>query len=327
MTESVPTRGSLRSRSAALVSSATLRQVSAVLPPERAWGLWASRRIVAGVMDAFGPSLAGTHIEHIDVRHDGRRVVGEWVRAPGVSTSRGVIYFVHGSGFVLCSPRTHRRLASWLSRLTEMPVFTIDYRLAPRHRFPTASDDVRAGWTWLTSQVPTNRVVIAGDSAGGHLSVDLLLQPDVAARGPAALVLFSPLMDLTFELASAREVLRPDPVIRVADAARLVRLYSTGVAPTHRGLRLDVAGGPTLPPTLIQAGGAEMLLADARHLAADIRTGGGRCTLQVWPDQVHVFQALPRLTPEAAKAMAYAARFIDSALSDNTIENVTGKAG
>jgi monoterpene epsilon-lactone hydrolase len=327
MTESVPTRGSLRSRSAALVSSATLRQLSAVLPPEQAWGLWASRRIVAGIMDAFGPSLAGTRIEHIDVHHDGRRVVGEWVRAPGVSTSRGVIYFVHGSGFVLCSPRTHRRLASWLSRLAGLPVFTVDYRLAPRHRFPTASDDVRAGWMWLTSQLPANRIVIAGDSAGGHLSIDLLLQPDVAARGPAALVLFSPLMDLTFELARTREVLRRDPVIRVADAARLVRLYSTGVDPTHRRLRLDVAGGPTLPPTLIQAGGAEMLLADARHLAADIRTAGGRCTLQVWPDQVHVFQALPRLTPEAAKAMAYAAKFIDSALHDNSIENVTGKAG
>lgn len=278
-------------------------------------------------MEAFGPSLAGTRIEHIDVHHDGRRVVGEWVRAPGVSTSRGVIYFVHGSGFALCSPRTHRRLASWLSRLTGLPVFTIDYRLAPRHRFPTASDDVRAGWSWLTAQVPADRVVIAGDSAGGHLSVDLLLQPDVAARGPAALVLFSPLIDLTLELARAREVLRRDPAIRAADAARLVRLYSTGVDPTHRRLRLNVAGGPSLPPTLIQAGGAEMLVADARHLAADIRSGGGRCTLRVWPDQVHVFQALPRLTPEAAKAMAQAAQFIDTALRDNHIENVTGKAG
>jgi acetyl esterase/lipase len=88
-----------------------------------------------------------------------------------------------------------------------------------------------------------------------------------------------------------------------------------------------VASGPSLPPTLIQAGGAEMLVADARHLAADIRTGGGRCTLQVWPDQVHVFQALPRLTPEAAKAMAQAAKFIDTALRDNNVENVTGKAG
>ena len=282
-----------------------MRQVSAVLPPEQVWGLWASRRIVAGIMDAFGPSLAGTRVEHIDVHHDGRRVVGEWVRGPGVSTSRGAIYFVHGSGFALCSPRTHRRLASWLSRLTGLPVFTVDYRLAPRHRFPTAADDVRAGWTWLTAQMPAERIVIAGDSAGGHLSVDLLLRPDVAANGPAALVLFSPLIDLTLELARAREDLRRDPAIRAADAARLVRLYSTGVDPNHRRLTLDVAGGPSLPPTLIQAGGAEMLLTDARHLAADIRTGGGRCTLQVWPDQVHVFQALPRLTPEAAKAMAH----------------------
>src|ERR1700735_545285 len=304
MTESVPTRGSLRSRSAALVSMTTLRQVSAVLPPEQAWGLWLSRQIVSGIMDAFGPSLAGTRTESIDVHHDGRRVVGERVRAPGVPTRAGAIYFVHGSGFALCSPRTHRRLTSWLSRLTGLPVFAVDYRLAPRHRFPTAADDVRAGWDWLTRQGAPDRVVIAGDSAGGHLSVDLLLQPDVAANGPAALALFSPLIDLTLELARAREDLRRDPAIRADDA-----------------------GGPRLPPTLIQAGGAEMLLTDARHLAADIRAGGGRCTLQVWPDQVHVFQALPRLSPEAVKAMKHVARFIDTSMRDNDIEAISGKAG
>src|SRR6201995_3717620 len=194
MTESVPTRGSLRSRSAALLSMATLRQVSAVLPPEQPWGLWASRRIVSGIMDAFGPSLVGARIESVDVHHDGRRVVGEWVRAPGVPPVAGAIYFVHGSGFALCSPRTHRRLTSWLSRLTGLPVCAVDYRLAPRHRFPSPADDVRAGWDWLTSQVPPNRVVIAGDSAGGHLSVDLLLQPDVAAHRPGARPAVSPLV-------------------------------------------------------------------------------------------------------------------------------------
>jgi epsilon-lactone hydrolase len=328
MMDPVPARGSLRSRGAALVSMLTLRQISMVLPPEQAWGLWLSRQIVAGVMDAFGPSLAGTSVEQIDAfLPDRRRVVGEWVRAAGAQSTDGAIHFVHGSGYALCSPRTHRRLTSWLSRLTGLPVFAVDYRLAPRHRFPTAADDVRASWDWLTGHVPPERVVIAGDSAGGHLAVDLLLQPDVAASSPAALVLFSPLVDLTFGLARARERLRRDPAIRAVDAARLVALYSGGDDPTHQRLALDVAGGPALPPTLIQAGGAEMLLADARRLAADIRAGGGRCELQVWPDQVHVFQALPRLSPEAAKAMAHVARFISISLQAKGFNAIAGKAG
>src|SRR3984957_13896038 len=110
-------------------------------------------------------------------------------------------------------------------------------------------------------------------------------------------------------------------------ALLVLALYSGGVDPTHHRLALDVAGGPPLPPTLIQAGGAEMLLADARRLAADIRAGGGSCELQVWPDQVHVFQALPRLSPEAAKAMAHVARFINTSLRANGFNAMAGKAG
>ena len=89
----------------------------------------------------------------VDTRtSDGRRVVGEWVYGAGVPRDRAdtAIYFVHGSGYVLCSPRTHRRLTSWLSRLTGLPVFSVGLRLAPRHRFPRAADDVRSGWDWLT---------------------------------------------------------------------------------------------------------------------------------------------------------------------------------
>jgi monoterpene epsilon-lactone hydrolase len=247
--DAVPARGSLRSRGAALVSALTLRQISAILPPEQAWGLWLSRLIVAGIMDAFGPSLASIRVEPIDaVQPDGRRLVGEWVRAPGITATDKAIYFVHGSGYALCSPRTHRRLTAWLSRLTGLPVFAVDYRLAPRHRFPTAADDVQAGWDWLTHQVPPDQVVIAGDSAGGHLAVDMLLQPDVAVSGPAALVLFSPLIDLTFGLARAREELRRDPAIRAVEAARLVALYCGSVDSAHRRLALDVAGGPVAAP-------------------------------------------------------------------------------
>lgn len=321
----LPERGSLRSRSAAVVSSLTLRQLSTVLPPDQAWGLWASRQIVARIMDTFGPSLAGTRVVRVDERTPGgRRVVGEWVCGAGVPShdASQAIYFVHGSGYVLCSTRTHRRLAAWLSRLTGMPVFSVDYRLAPRHRFPTAADDVRNGWDWLVNErgIPAERIVIAGDSAGGHLSVDLLLQQDV--RHPAALVLLSPLVDLTFGLARNREQTRPDPTMRSRHAVRLVELYCAEIESTHSRLSLDVVGGRVLPPTLIQAGGAEMLAADAIALADDLRAAGARCELQIWPDQVHVFQALPRLTPEAAPAMRRIAAFIGDALCDSNIEQV-----
>ncbi|MGV9803310.1 alpha/beta hydrolase [Mycobacterium sp. NPDC003449] len=317
-------RGSLRSRTAATVSSLTLRQVSGALPPDTGWGLWASRRLIAQIMATFGPSLSGTRVESVDVRMaDGSRVVGEWVRGPGVGRQErgdGAIYYLHGSGFALCSPQTHRRLTGWLSRLTGLPVFSVDYRLAPEHRFPTAANDVRAGWDWLCTErgLDPDRLVMAGDSAGGHLAVDLLLQPAVAH--PAGLVLFSPLIDLTFALARARESLSPDPAIRVADAARLVGLYCSKTDSSHPRLALNVVGGRQLPRTLIQAGGAEMLLADARALDADIRAAGGYSELQVWPDQVHVFQALPRLSPEAIPAMRQAAGFVSESLRRNTIE-------
>lgn len=323
----MPARGSLRSRSAATVSGLTLRQISAVLPPDQAWGLWLSRQIVARIMDTFGPPLTGVRVDPVDTRMpDGRRLVGEWVRgrdAPDGPPERA-IYYVHGSGYALCSPRTHRRLTGWLSARTGLPVFSVDYRLAPRHRFPSAADDVRTGWDWLTQEagMPAEGIVIAGDSAGGHLSVDLLLQGDV--DHPAGLVLLSPLVDLTFALAEDRERLRRDPAIRSRDARRLVELYCAATESVHPRLRLAVATGRPLPPTLIQAGGAEMLAGDAHTLAEDILAAGGQCELQVWPDQVHVFQALPRLTPEAVPAMGEIAGFIAQALDSRPHDRAAG---
>lgn len=320
-----PTRGSRQSRAAAALSKRTLRPLTAVIPIERAWGLWLSRQILARLMDACGPPISGTTVEPVDtVLSDGRRLVGEWVRAQGVSQSDSAIYYIHGSGYVLCSPRTHRRLTSWLSRLTGLPVFAVDYRLAPRHRFPTAADDVRTGWDWLTTDQGLNpaQMVIAGDSAGGHLAVDMLLHPEVAH--PAGMALLSPLFDLTFGLARARESLRRDPVVRVRDAQRLVGLYCAGTELDHPRLTLDVGRGRPMPRTLIHAGGAEFLVADARALASDIRSAGGECELQVWADQVHVFHALPRIAPEARPAMRKLARFITESLGADVVDRQAG---
>ncbi|MCV7359233.1 alpha/beta hydrolase [Mycolicibacterium fluoranthenivorans] len=325
-TTELPPRGLLQSRAAATVGGFTLRPLSGLLPAEQFWGVWAARQVIAGVMDTFGPSLSGTRVEPVDVRlADGRRVVGEWVYGRGVPGNHdSAIYYLHGSGYVLCSPRTHRRLTAWLSRLTGQPVFCVDYRLAPKYRFPTAATDVRAGWDWLHTElgIAPDRIVMAGDSAGGHLAVDLLLQPGVPH--PAALALFSPLFDMTFGLARTRDALRRDPAISPRDAARLVGLYCGAADMAHPGLTLDVRNGRRLPPTLIQAGGAEMLLGDARRLHEDLRAAGADCELQVWPDQVHVFQALPKLSPEARPAMHSATAFLAEALHRNTIADVAG---
>ncbi|MEO8814741.1 MAG: alpha/beta hydrolase, partial [Mycobacterium sp.] len=163
-----PPPASLRTKLASRMGMLTLRPISAILPPDRRWGMWLSRLIVASIMDASGASLRGTRIEQVCAElPNGHQVRGEWVRAPGVGRTASAIYFVHGSGFALCSPRTHRRLTSALSKATGLPVFCVDYRLAPEHRFPAAATDVAAGWEWLSGArgIAPEQVVIVGDSA------------------------------------------------------------------------------------------------------------------------------------------------------------------
>ncbi|KXO89994.1 alpha/beta hydrolase [Tsukamurella pulmonis] len=295
----VPSASTPRSDVAALLTRYGLG-VASVLIPMNPVGVRVARGLVATIMGTLGGTPRGTDVTPVTAP-----VPGEWVLGPGVTRGRRAIYYVHGSAYVICSARTHRGLAARLSAATGLPVFVVDYRLAPEHPFPCAAADVAAGFEWLLTQGYTaDDLVIAGDSAGGHLISDLLLHRAAGDRSqPAAAVLFSPLIDLTFALAAEQERERRDPAISAAAARRLVGLYTDGVDPAHPRLRLDFGRADRLPPFLIQAGGAEMLSADARHLAAELRTHGGTSTLEVWPGLMHVFQALPRLAPEADAAL------------------------
>lgn len=316
----VPGAPSLRSQLAATAAEYGLRPINCAVPLNGP-GVWFARTLIATIMGLGGPPIRGTEVRQ--VRAAGVR--GEWVRAPGVRFGPRAVYYIHGSGYVLCSARTHRGLASRLSRRTGLPVFVVDYRLAPEHRFPAAADDIAAGFRWLLDQGYTaGDLAIAADSAGGHLTLDLLLEN--AARGagqPAAVAMFSPLIDLTFTLAAEQERRRRDPVISAAAARRLPRVYTSGHPDDTPRLRLSVAAGTALPPILVQAGGAEMLSADARYLTRMVRAAGGDCTLEIWPGQVHVFQALPRLAPEADAALDRAAGFLCAALMANTPRKVS----
>ena len=275
-------------------------------------GVWAGRQLVKSFMTTLGPPLPGTTV--VPVRLG--QVVGEWVRAPGVQQGTRAVYYVHGSGYVICSARTHRGLASRLSKSTGLPVFVVDYRLAPEHRFPTAADDVEAGYRWLLDcGFAGNDIVIAGDSAGCHLTLDLLLEnARTGVQQPAGVAMFSPLLDLTFELAAQQERVRKDPMITSRAARDLVSQYTVGQSDDNPRLRLDIPHGTILPPILVQAGGAEMLSADARELQRIVRAAGGHCELEIWPGQMHVFQALPLLIPEATPALRRVTTFLAESL-------------
>ncbi|TWS23318.1 alpha/beta hydrolase [Tsukamurella sputi] len=295
----VPSASTPRSDAAALVTRYGLGVTSGLIPMN-AIGIRVARGLIATIMGALGSTPRGTTVTAVRAP-----VRGEWVLGPGVTYGRRAIYYVHGSAYVICSARTHRSLAARLSAATGLPVFVVDYRLAPEHPFPCAAADVAAGLDWLLTQgYAADDLVLAGDSAGGHLIGDLLLHRATTEQAqPAAAVLFSPLIDLTFALAEHQERIRRDPAISAAAAKRLVDQYTRGVDPRHPRLHLDFRRADRLPPFLIQAGGAEMLSADARHLDGELRAHGGTSTLEIWPGLMHVFQALPRLAPEADAAL------------------------
>lgn len=317
---------SARTRITGLTVGLAVRPFTSNLPPYGP-GVWVGRTWVAGMMAAGGGVARGTRIERVDERTPaGDRVVGEWVRARGADAFGPVVLYLHGSGFVICSTKTHRGLVSRLSERTGMPAFSSEYRLAPKHRFPKASDDVRAAWDHLLSTgLTADQIVVAGDSAGGHLAVDLTLQLlREGAPPPAALALFSPLIDTTLTLASERDKQYRDPLISASGARRLVSRYTDGVDPAHPRLALQIKDVKNFPPTLIQAGGAEMFSADAEYLHRELTAAGARCRLQIWPGQGHVFQALPRFSGEADQALTDAAEFLTAQVSPRQIKKVAG---
>ncbi|RZS44339.1 acetyl esterase/lipase [Herbihabitans rhizosphaerae] len=279
------------------------REPSRLAPPG-ALGAWLGRAWLAGLctVGRIGPPIA-----HTPVRT--RRVRGEWVGGVPSAGAR-IVYYIHGSGYIGCSPWTHRGLVSRVSAAVGRPAFSVTYRRAPEHRFPAAHEDVVNGFNWLLDNgFRSEDIIVAGDSAGGHLAFSLCGElRRLGIAQPAGVIAFSPLVDATFALASARERTITDPFVTARTARRLIGLYTRGSDPCDPRLDVVQEVGPDFPPVLLQAGERELLGADAVHFAEALNGAGGRCELQVWPGQVHVFQIVPFL-PEARAALRHVARF------------------
>ncbi|ALG14276.1 alpha/beta hydrolase [Kibdelosporangium phytohabitans] len=241
-------------------------------------------------------------------------VRGVWVRAKGASVANGIVLHLHGGGFVFGSSRSHRGFAVILSRRTKRPVFLPDYRRAPEHPYPAAADDCLEVYRQLLDRgIPADRIVVSGDSAGGHLAACLLA--DLKRHGlpmPSHAVFLSPWLDLSGELAQGRDLVRRDPFVAPSAILKCRRAYLGDRDPRAERPGVLTADKSGWPPSLIQVGDTECLLDDARRLAASLRGAEIRCELQEWPGQVHVFPLFSNVVPEGRQAIRYVADFVSS---------------
>ena len=221
---------------------------------------------------------------------DAGGVPAEWVMAPGCDTPRAVLY-LHGGGYAIGSIKTHRRLAYDISAASGARVLVIDYRLAPEHPFPAAVDDATKAWRWLLQQgYAANRLAIAGDSAGGGLTLATLVNLRDQKLGlPACAVAISPWVDLEGIGNSMTARSAQDPMVQKEGLLWMAGMYLAGKdarTPLAAPLHADLKG---LPPVLVQVGTAETLLDDATRIAEKLHAAGVDVRLAAWPNMLHVF--------------------------------------
>lgn len=238
-------------------------------------------------------------------------VPGLWLRNTRVAQKRTVLY-LHGGAYAVGSTEVYREFNAHLARAWQAQVFAIDYRLAPEHPYPAAVDDAFAAYQALLGRgLAPSQLVIAGDSAGGNLTLALALRVrDAGLPLPAKLVLLSPWTDLTVSGRSATDQPRDDMLVAqsLREAARDYVAGTDAKAPLVSPLFADLRG---LPPTLIQATDTEILLDDARCLAEALRKAQVPVELRVWPGLWHVWPLFAGKLPEADAAVAEAAAFLD----------------
>lgn len=236
-------------------------------------------------------------------------IPGEWVESP--NSGESVLLYLHGGGYFACSAETHRPITAWFA-MHGFRVFAPNYRLAPENPFPAAVDDAVAAYRGLLAEGHSpQRLVVAGDSAGGSLAVSLMLVLRVAGNPlPAAAALFSPWTDLaatgeSIRTNAARCAMFNGPA--VGPSARLYLGSADARNPLASPLYADLSG---LPPLLIHVGADETLRDDSTRLAEKARAAGVTVELKVWPVVPHVWQLAPHQIPEARQSLRESTEFL-----------------
>ena len=265
----------------------------------------------------FGPPLSGQKTEP----YSQGGVSGLWIRPEGSDGRRVLLYF-HGGGFVVGSAVTGAAIAGYLAEKAEMHAFSLEYPLAPESPYPAQLDNAQAAYRMLLGRgfTPEN-IVVAGDSAGGNLTLALLLR--LREKGmplPAGAFMISPWADLNHALPTHTLKKDVDFALSAPFLEWMASCYAAGrersdpfISPVNADLR-------GLPPLLIQAGSFETLLDDSLTLVRNAALADVPVRLSVWPGYFHDFQMFFSDLQGAEQALDEAADFLERAL-DGTVLN------
>ena len=238
---------------------------------------------------------------------------GELVSWPDFAADAPIVLYLHGGGFIACSPETHRPLVSSLVRRVRGRAFVPRYRLAPEHPFPAALDDAKAAYRYLldVERIAPSRIIIAGDSAGGGLALSLALAiRDAGWSNPAGIVAFCPWTDLAATGHSLNENSERCAMF-AGDTIRRAAKFYVGAADPRSPLISPLYGDfRGLPPMLLHASEDEVLRDDAVRVADAARVAGVEVELQLWPHVPHVWQFFAAVLPEARESLAATTRFV-----------------
>jgi acetyl esterase/lipase len=250
----------------------------------------------------------------------------EWLR-PTDSNKNCVILYLHGGAWFMGSPEGHRSLVSRIAFQSKSYALSVDYRLTPEYPYPAGLDDCITTYRWLIKQrYDPKNIVIAGDSAGGNLTLASLIRlRDEGDPLPGCAVVISPATDLTGDLARRKGSSFHTRLKKDVFFSRMVNFQSNSITEayctTHNPglpyispLQADLEG---LPRMLIHVGDEEILLDDTLEFTKKARTAGVDVTEVVWPYMFHVFHICAPFLPEANRAIKEIGEFIHFSFSSN----------
>lgn len=266
-------------------------------------------------IDAFAkafPPAADVTIEKLTIGG----VTAEKSRTPGDDGSAAILY-VHGGGYVIGSLDSHRHLVTEAGRAAGVPVYALDYRLAPEHPFPAPVEDTVVAYRHLLAQgIAPGKIAVAGDSAGGGLVVAALVAfREAGLPQPSCGWTISPWIDLEALGGTMTSNAASDPTVQKDTIQEMARLYLGGAnprSPSAAPLYADLRG---IAPLLIQVGGIETLLDDSIRLAGRAAAAGVPVRLDVWPGMPHIWHIFHPILTAGRQAIAQGGAFVKEAMA------------